>query len=269
MRYQPGLIAAIVLVLSFAGSASIAAAPAVEVRIGYVGAVDAPARLGVGQGLSEANMQGRFLGQKYMVENLGADAKPTPGIAALAVAGDPALVRSLAASWAGHPVFNLTADDDALRAACLPNVLHVPPSARMRADAEAQWRQAHPDRPAQAHAWHATAEKYAASQLNGRFNKQFGRPMDDAAWAGWAAVKMLSDSVARLSAADPAALLAFLRGELAFDGQKGVEMTFRADGQLRQMLLLVREEEIVGEAPVRGVAPPEALDSLGATPACR
>jgi len=40
-------------------------------------------------------------------------------------------------------------------------------------------------------------------------------------------------------------------------------MNFRDTGQLRQLILLVEEDKIVGEAPVRGVAKPPTLDSLG------
>jgi ABC transporter substrate binding protein (PQQ-dependent alcohol dehydrogenase system) len=119
-----------------------------------------------------------------------------------------------------------------------------------------------------AHAWHSTFEKYAAAQLNKRYRDSFATPMVDEAWAGWAAVKIVSDTVARTQSAAPAALREALRGAIAFDGQKGVEMDFRADGQLRQPLLLIHEDTVVGEAPVRGVAEVEDLDSLG-TGACK
>ncbi|MDQ3775994.1 MAG: hypothetical protein M3461_17375 [Pseudomonadota bacterium] len=87
--------------------------------------------------------------------------------------------------------------------------------------------------------------------------------MDDRAWAGWAAVKMVADSVARLGRAEATPLLDYLKTALAFDGQKGVTMSFRKNGQLRQMLLIVEGPRIVGEAPVKGVVDPTHLDSLG------
>ena len=40
-------------------------------------------------------------------------------------------------------------------------------------------------------------------------------------------------------------------------------MSFRETGQLRQPLLLVDGDRIVGEAPVRGVVDTTYLDSLG------
>jgi hypothetical protein len=39
-------------------------------------------------------------------------------------------------------------------------------------------------------------------------------------------------------------------------------MTFRDTGQLRQLLLVVVNGELAGEAPVRGVAASDDLDSL-------
>ena len=110
--------------------------------------------------------------------------------------------------------------------------------------------------------------KYAGRDLNKRFRAASGQAMNGSSWAGWAAVKMTSDTIARLNDASPAALLNFLRHELKFDGQKGAEMSFRDSGQLRQPLLLVEKEKIVGEAPVRGVADADDLDSLGNNSQC-
>ena len=87
--------------------------------------------------------------------------------------------------------------------------------------------------------------------------------MDDYAWAGWAAVKMTSDSVARENISDAKHMLTYLKTNLSFDGQKGSDMNFRETGQLRQLMILVEDGKIVAEAPVRGVAKPPTLDSLG------
>ncbi len=87
--------------------------------------------------------------------------------------------------------------------------------------------------------------------------------MDDYSWAGWAAVKMTSDTVARNNITEPAALLNYLKTELSFDGQKGIGMDFRETGQLRQPVLVIEDDKIVAEAPVRGVAKPPTVDSLG------
>jgi len=174
-----------------------------------------------------------------------------------------AALVELAERAPGRAVFDLGSGSDALRARCLPNLFHVLPSIRMKADALAQWRRLHPESRAQVQAWHPNFTKYAAEQLNLRYRKAQRRDMDDRAWAGWAAVKMVADSVARLDTAEASPLLDYLKTDLAFDGQKGVTMSFRKNGQLRQMLLIVEGPRIVGEAPVKGVVDPTDLDSLG------
>jgi hypothetical protein len=243
--------------------AALAAAP-LEVELAYVGDPADTAYLGVSQGLEEANLQGRFLGQRYRVKGYpAAEIDGAEGaVAVLSTLADEEL-SALAQRRPQRVVFDLGSESDALRAKCLPNLLHVLPSARMKSDALSQWRRLHPGSEAEVRAWHPAFTKYAAEQLNLRFRKSQGRDMDDRAWAGWVAVRMVADSVARLSTADPPRLLGYLRTELAFDGQKGVTMGFRENGQLRQILLIVEGPRIVGEAPVKGVVDATDLDSLG------
>ncbi|MCY4281483.1 MAG: hypothetical protein OXE03_00980, partial [Gammaproteobacteria bacterium] len=60
------------------------------------------------------------------------------------------------------------------------------------------------------------------------------------------------------------AMLEFLKGDLGFDGQKGLGLDFRNTGQLRQLLLISDADgKLLGEAPVRGVVEPDDMDSLG------
>lgn len=258
----------IMLVLALGESASAVE----EVRLIYVGSSTATVWRGVEQGLREANILGGFTGYTYTVQTMNPEAllaseddKPPLAVVAATDAGTlPKLSAKFAA--ASVTVFNLTSDDDALRQACQPNLLHIAPSARMKADAVAQWHKKKPGAPVQAQAWHADFTKFAARELNNRFRKAYEIPMDDDAWAGWAALKMLSETVARIQTADPARTLTYLRTEMAFDGQKGVPHTFRDTGQLRQPLLLVEAGKLVGEAPVPGVATSfNDLDSLGLT----
>lgn len=259
MRFTPTLPSLVILAcLACAGAVSAAQIP---VRVAFIGNTAGTARAGVEQGIDEANVQGRFLGQNYTL--VDATAADLPGdFSAVIVAADAATVRAVAEAAGRVPVVNILAEDDALRAACLANVVHTIPSAAMRADAERQWAQAHDGAAAAARAWHPDFRKYAASQLNSRYRKAHGQPMDDQAWAGWAAAKMLSDTVARVGVARPGALLDYLRDSLAFDGQKGADLSVRPTGQLRQPMLLVSpDDRILGEAPVRGVA--QSLDSLG------
>jgi hypothetical protein len=260
--------AIIFLLLCTAPWLKVIAAQTLQVHLSYLGSQASPAFFGVSQGLAEANLMGRFLGQNYILhEHPATEATQAhaQNISAILTAVDSETLKQLSARSPRVPILNLTLEDDALRALCLPNVLHVIPSLAMRQEAIAQWRRLHPEAKVSALAWHPEFEKYAAKQLNRRYRKAYGRPMDDQAWAGWAAVKMISDSIARSQSAEPAKLLDYLKNQLSFDGQKGVTMKFRATGQLSQILLLVEEGRIVGEAPVKGVVDPLDLDRLGAT----
>lgn len=234
-----------------------------EVAILFIGEKDSSAWAGAMQGLSEANLQGKFLGRSFALSQLpgSGDLPEQAQPAAVLVASDAQVVRDTAAGLPGTPIFNVTLEADELRAQCTGNVLHIIPSVAMKRDALGQWKEANPESGAEALAWHSSAVKYAALQLNKRYAQSAGEPMDDAAWAGWAAVKMLADTAIRANTTDPAKLLAFLKTDLVFDGQKGTDMTFRPDGQLRQPILLVESEKVVGEAPVKG----KDLDSLGPT----
>lgn len=244
-----------------------------EVQVVYVGPTESSVWYGVSLGQHEANILGRFTGQTYTVQQmrpeqlLAADLEALPVV--VLAATEPEMLHQLSAKFAPSnvAVFNIAADADALRQVCVPNLLHTPPSARMKADAVAQWQQKHPGVQVQAWAWHQDFVKFAARDLNNRFRKAHGRAMDDDAWAGWAALKMVSEAVARAQTAEPARILAYLRHEMAFDGQKGIPHTFRDNGQLRQPLLIVQEGKLMGEAPVRGVVAPTNLDSLG-VPSC-
>jgi hypothetical protein len=66
------------------------------------------------------------------------------------------------------------------------------------------------------------------------------------------AVKMVADSVARLRDGNSVKLREFLKNQLVFDGQKGVDMNFHNSGQLRQPLLIMEHGKIVGEMPTPG-----------------
>ena len=237
-----------------------------EFSIAYIGNKDNNAYLGVLQGLEEANLQGQFLNQKYRVDVISPDEINNidfSGYIALIAAIDKPSFKQLVSSQSNFPVFNINLDDDDLRSDCSPNALHIIPSNKMKNDAIKQWQKKNPESKTSAQAWHPDFVKFAARDLNKRFLKSRKSEMDDFAWAGWAAVKMTSDSVARNNITDPENMLEFLKTELLFDGQKGTEMNFRETGQLRQILLLVKDDKIVAEAPVRGVAKPPSVDSLG------
>ncbi len=242
-----------------------------EIEFIYIGADDSPALIGARQGIAEANLQGKFLNQRYRLDVMKPADLPGQDLTdylAILTDVDSATFRNIAGRFSAMPVFNLGNEDDTLRRACIANVLHIVPSARMKADALEQWRHKQPETKATARGWHHDFKKFAARDLNKRFKKRFKMNMDEKAWAGWAAVKMASDTVARTGLTTAAPILRYLKHDLGFDGQKGSNMNFRDTGQLRQLLLLVEADRIVAEAPVRGVAQPPGLDSLG-LPDCK
>jgi hypothetical protein len=235
-----------------------------DVTIHYAGPTKGSVWLGLQQGLNEANIQGEFLGQKYTIQVIELDDVDTlENITALLLAVDAETILNISTDkkFSHIPVFNLNADADELRTACLSNLLNVSASQQMKKDALAQWLAKNPDSKAHVQGWHKGFKKFAASQLNIRFTKAHGVVMDDDAWAGWAAVKLLSDTVARIQSTEADKMLHFLRNEIAFDGQKGAGATFRETGQLRQLVLIVENDKIAAEAPLRGSK--GGLDSLG------
>ena len=223
-------------------------------------------------GQTEGNIQGRFLGIDYQLQtqNPGAALHAQEGISAVIVAAPLADLLQVYQVYTAQqvPVFNIATEDDSLRALCRPGLYHTLPSRSMLMDAAAQWKQANPDSNVQAVAWHPEFVKFAGRDLNKRYTEQFDVAMDSAAWAGWAATRIVAEAVVRTGSTDAEDIDAYLRTGLGFDGQKGVAQTFRDNGQLRQPLLLVNNAgELVGEAPVRGVADSNDLDSLG-LPGC-
>lgn len=244
----------------------LAAAPPVVVRIAFIGPLAGDAHAGASQGIREANAQGKFLALHYELLDAPDVGAALAGQVSAIVVADPARdLPALAGQALGTLLLNVANKDDSLRSRCIANLFHTIPSQAMGADALKQWHQKQAHSHAQARAWHDSAELYAGTQLNKRYADQTGRVMNDEAWAAWAAVKLLSDTIARAPGRAPAELLTALHQDLAFDGQKGIDMSFRDNGQLRQPLLLIEDGKIVGEAPVRGIVANGDLDSLGAT----
>ncbi len=235
-----------------------------EITLAYVGSTGHSAYSGVNQGLEEANLQGRFLGLNYnlvafstLEEVIESQGKIIAVLAALSAEE----LGYLSTELRQTPIFNLIAKDNPIRSDCLGNVLSIIPSRKMVEDAIAQWRRIHAQADVSASAWHKDFVKFAARDLNKRFHKSKATYMDEYAWAGWAAFRMVADTVARESIGNSVEMLDYLKTNLSFDGQKGMNMNFRETGQLRQSLLIEEQGELKGEAPVRGVS--SDMDSLG------
>jgi len=222
---------------------------------------------GAAMGKEEAIKQAKFLGIEYdfateKPEDAGNHGKARAVI--LAGTGEQALAAADKLASAGIPVISVLSTDDALRTNCRPNLFHMAPSKKMLAAAVAQWKKANPeDKDVVARAWHEDFVKFSARQLNDRWVERFNNPMPDEGWAMWAGVRLITDAIANNPGASPAELTKYLREEMEFDSYKGVYSTFRRTGQLGQTLLVVVDGELAGEAPVRGVAATDALDSLG------
>lgn len=76
--------------------------------------------------------------------------------------------------------------------------------------------------------WHASLDTPDAAQLNARFARRAGTPMDEAAWRGWMAVKVAFDAALRADAGEDDLLA------LRFNGHKGPRLRFSEDGHLVQ-----------------------------------
>ena len=83
--------------------------------------------------------------------------------------------------------------------------------------------------------WLPTLTRYGATQLNERFLRRFDEPMDEHAWAGWFALKLVAEAVLRARTVQADALARWLLSERArFDGHKGRPLAFDAQRRLVQ-----------------------------------
>lgn len=95
--------------------------------------------------------------------------------------------------------------------------------------------------------WHPDLYRFGAEQLNERFHRRFGQPMDEDAWHGWIAVKIATELALR--AAPGTSLLSLLPGS-AFDGHKGVQLRFDPkDHHLIQPVYRVGAKGKLAEGP--------------------
>lgn len=90
-------------------------------------------------------------------------------------------------------------------------------------------------------AWHHSLRLYGAAQLNQRFTARTGKAMDENAWYGWLAVKLIIEAALRRSPLSATQI----------DGHKGKALSF-VDGRLRQPLYVLI---------ARGEQEPEVLDA--------
>ncbi len=114
--------------------------------------------------------------------------------------------------------------------------------------------------------WHPAHEAWGATQLQRRFESAAGRPMREADYAVWMALRVLGEAATRTAATDPAALGDYILGaELELAAFKGQALSFRDwDHQLRQPILLAAGDIVASVSPQEGfVHQVSPLDTLG------
>lgn len=114
--------------------------------------------------------------------------------------------------------------------------------------------------------WHHLVEQWGALQLQSRFQDYTKRTMNDIDYAGWTAVRAISEAVTRIQSRDPAKLYAYLLSdEFELAAFKGSKLSFRNwNGQLRQPIPLVHANGLVSQSPQEGYLHPiSELDTLG------
>ncbi len=115
-------------------------------------------------------------------------------------------------------------------------------------------------------AWARSFEQWGATQPQLRMLKRAGRPMTARDFGAWMAVRAVGEAATRGGSADPARILAYLRGpDFELAAYKGAALTFRPwDGQLRQPVLLADARSLVSVSPQPGFLHERSeLDTLG------
>jgi hypothetical protein len=119
-------------------------------------------------------------------------------------------------------------------------VYSVRAAAGTKASVLQAWQRRNPDEAAGvAVEWHPDLQKFGGEQLNARLAAA-GQQPDSDMWAGWMAVKIVAEAVARHGGGpvNASTLLGF-----AFDGHKGTPLRFdAATRHLRQPLCIVSRE---------------------------
>jgi ABC transporter substrate binding protein (PQQ-dependent alcohol dehydrogenase system) len=115
--------------------------------------------------------------------------------------------------------------------------------------------------------WDAAFDQWGAIQLQSRFGRIFHRFMTSLDMQAWSAARIVGEAATRANTADPANLLAFIKGpDFSLAAFKGQKLTLRDwNLQLRQPILLFDGRNTVSVSPQEGfLHPVSALDTLGA-----
>ena len=115
-------------------------------------------------------------------------------------------------------------------------------------------------------AWSPAFQEYSALQMQRRFVVAAHRPMLEADYVGWLAVRAIGEAVIRSGKTSAVDLAAFMRSPaFAVAGFKGQPLSFRPwNQQLRQPVLLASPLMVVSLSPQQGFLHPHFLtDTLG------
>lgn len=114
--------------------------------------------------------------------------------------------------------------------------------------------------------WNDKIRGWGAAQIQDRFVKINGRPMDAYDYAAFMAVRALGEAVTRSRSTDPETVSkALMEPTFAIGGYKGAKATFRPwNRQMRQPIALAHGEGVVAFAPIPGFEHRVTeLDTLG------
>ncbi len=230
----------------------------VNVNFGFIGNPESEEFNGVKLGLDEAEHQGKFIGVNYKLfvypTDEGYSHNDLLDVIVTNLAGTKLL--SLIEQFSHLPVVNLSDASNLLRRKCLSNAFHIIPSSTMVSDANML-----ATKHGKIRAWQYSFKKYAARQLNNRYFGKFNRRMSEEAWYGWAGIKIVSEVTMRTR--KPNDLIRDLKEDIKFDGQKGRRLSFRHNGQLRQPMFLVKNNNVIEEIPVHSNNKYGGLDLIG------
>jgi ABC transporter substrate binding protein (PQQ-dependent alcohol dehydrogenase system) len=114
--------------------------------------------------------------------------------------------------------------------------------------------------------WDPSSESWGATQMQDRFVRTFRRTMAPLDMQAWTAVRMVGEAASRTQSADPAKIMAYIRGpQFQLAAYKGEALSLRNwNGQVRQPILLSDGRNVVSVSPQAGfLHQVTALDTLG------
>ncbi len=114
--------------------------------------------------------------------------------------------------------------------------------------------------------WDPSSESWGGAQVQDRFIRLLHRQMTPLDMQAWIACRMIGEAASRTHSAEPAQIMAYMRGPtFGVAAYKGKELTLRDwDWQLRQPILLADGRTIVSVSPQPGfLHQSNELDTLG------